>query len=342
VGVIGEEGANMAGLITRGEANAGIQARVDAMEGIAENLDSLQASGKLSGQAMVDAGQRLEEATTPSGGRLDDVVFQVYSPTAVIWQTGSLDDPRAVAHGGSAGWAPNASFLLNIHLPETRPGDLEPGKTYSARAVAGDAEGTGVVPTTGGFYSRWNGQVIDTPECPGADGERRDMLQACRRAKQRAEQMQERIDAIGAKAEREMNEAMKDAPEQFRPEIPAFSNVLERDLAEAVDCEIEAGLRSFNGTIEEVSGTLTGTVTITDVTHTEIVGTFALRGSGTKRVATYEPVACRDEPGIITGTRRRTDTQQGPISVSGEIRAPNVEGGLFRVTMTTVEVEPNP
>jgi hypothetical protein len=341
VGVIGEEGARMAGLISGGEAHAGVQARVEAMERAAERLDSLQKTGRAPGQAVQDAMGDLQGATKPSDGRVEDVVFQVYSPTAVIWQTGSLDDPRAVAHGGSAGWAPNASFLLNIHLPETRPADLEPGKTYSARAVAGDAEGSGVVPTIGGFYSRWNGQVIDTPECPGADGERRDMLQACRRAKQRMEQMQERIDAIGAEAEGKMNEAMKDAPEQFRPEIPAFSNMLERDVAEAVDCEIEAGLRSFSGTIEEVSGTLSGTVTITDVTDTEIVGTFALRGSGTKRVATYEPVACREEPGIITGTRRRTDRQQGPISVSGELRAPNVEGGQFRVTMTTVKLSPN-
>jgi len=340
VGVIGEEGAKMAGIITRGEANAGIQARVEAMEGIAENLDSLQASGELSGQAMGDAGQRLEEASTPSGGRLDDVVFQIYSPTAVIWQTGSLDDPRAVAHGGSAGWAPNASFLLNIHLPETRPADLEPGKTYAARAVAGEAEMAGVVPTLGGLYSRWNGQVIDTPECPGADGEREEVLQACRRAQQRMKQLEKRIDAAGATAEGKMNEALKDVPEGFRPDVPAFSNMLERGLAEAVDCEIEAGLRSFNGTIEEISGTLSGTVTITEITDTEVLGTFALRGSGTRTMATYEPVACREEPGIITGTRRRTDTQRGPISVSGEVRAPNVEGGQFRVTMTTVEVDP--
>jgi len=341
VGVIGEEGAKMAGLITRGEANAGIQARVEAMEGMAENLDSLQASGKLSGQAMGDAGQRLEEATTPSGGRLDDVLFQIYSPTAVIWQTGSLDDPRAVAHGGKAGWAPNASFLLNIHLPETRPADLQTGKTYAARAVAGEVEASGVVPTLGGFYSRWNGQVIDTPECPGADGEREEVLQACRRAQQRMKQLEKRIDAAGATAEGKMNEALKDVPEGFRPDVPVFSNMLERGVADAVDCEIEARLRSFSGTIEEVSGTLSGTVTITEITETEVVGTFALRGSGTKSIATHEPVACREQPGIITGTRRRTDTQQGPISVSGEVRAPNVEGGQFRVTMTTVEVDLN-
>jgi hypothetical protein len=82
-------------------------------------------------------------------------------------------------------------------------------------------------------------------------------------------------------------------------------------------------------------------VTITEITDTEVVGTFVLRGSGTKTIATYEPVACREQPGIITGTRRRTDTQRGQISVSGELRAPNVEGGQFRVTMTTVRVDPN-
>jgi hypothetical protein len=119
------------------------------------------------------------------------------------------------------------------------------------------------------------------------------------------------------------------------------STPYDRGFREAVDCEAEVGLITFEGETEVVTGSLSGTVTIDEITEDAIRGSFQLTGNGQRKRTSYTLETCRSN-GEVKGHREETRTDPGPISLDGEIHAPNHSAGLFRVQFVTVEVDPPP
>lgn len=351
VGIVSEDAAADLGLRSTAEGTDRPSPRDGETMSAVERLDSLAEAGKTGGEAMRNALSDLNEARTPPDDTPRDVVFQIYSPSALTFQSmGHLDEPRTVAHGGLAGWSRNAAMLVNIHLPGTTPADLKPGGRYAARAFSPSENGTdasGVIPTRTGFYTRWSGRTVPSPGCPSAEGrrERSRELAACRRAVQQSEKMRAKMEAAGRQAEAQMRSAMeglteaqKKLAESFIPEV---STPYDRGFREAVDCEAEVGLITFEGETEVVTGSLSGTVTIDEITEDAIRGSFQLTGNGQRKRTSYTLETCRSN-GEVKGHREETRTDPGPISLDGEIHAPNHSAGLFRVQFVTVEVDPPP
>jgi len=123
--------------------------------------------------------------------------------------------------------------------------------------------------------------------------------------------------------------------------LPDLGEAWKRGMGEEVNCEYEAGMLAFEGTTRSVQGALSGTVTIRTITENEVTGSFTLHGQGVRTTRTYEYMTC-DESGQIRGDRFEEETTQGPITLRGDLRAPNHTAGFFRVSFVTETVAPHP
>ena len=349
VGVLSEDAAEDLGLMSSAEKHAQQAARDDQALDALQRLDSLSGEGQTGGREMMEALSDLNESRTPSTDTPRDVVFQVYSPSALTFQSmGYLDDPRSAGHGGLAGWSRNAAMLVTIQLPGTAPEDLKEGGTYPARAYSPSEDGPerpGVIPTRQGFYTRWSGQTVPAPGCPSPEGaqEQQRELAACERSVNQLEQIRSQLDDVGEGAEQALRSGMKDMTEQQKKLaesfIPDLSNPYDRGYREGINCKAEVGLITFEGETEIVTGSMSGSVTIDEITDTAITGSFQLRGSGQRERTTYTLRTC-GQNGQVSGHRQKTTTDPGAISIDGELHAPNHAPGLYRVDFITVSVNP--
>ena len=349
VGVLSEDAAEDLGLMSTAEKQAQQSARDNQALDALERLDSLSGEGQRGGEEMMQALSDLNESRTPSSDTPRDVVFQVYSPSALTFQSmGYLDEPRSAGHGGLAGWSPNAAMLVTIQLPGTAPEDLREGGSYSARAYSPSGDGpaaSGVIETRQGFYTRWSGQTVPAPGCPSPEAaqEQQRELAACEQSVNRLEQMRSQMEAVGEGAEQKMRSELEGLTKQQKKLaesfIPDLSTQYDRGYREGINCKAEVGLITFEGETEVVTGSMSGSVTIDEITANEITGSFSLRGNGQRERTTYTLRTCK-ENGKVSGHRQKTTTDPGPISLEGELQAPNHSPGLYRVDFITVSVKP--
>jgi len=123
--------------------------------------------------------------------------------------------------------------------------------------------------------------------------------------------------------------------------IPDLDEAWQRGVGEQVNCAYEADLLAFEGTTRTVQGAMSGTVTIRTITENEVTGSFTLHGQGVRTTRTYENTTC-DDSGQIRGDWFDEETTQGPITLRGDLRAPNHTAGFFRVSFVTETVTPHP
>ncbi|PWE16409.1 hypothetical protein DDZ18_13390 [Marinicauda salina] len=294
--------------------------RLDETMAQAEQLLEMTEGGELSPgqlQAAAAQAQRMQDAFSgEAAGEQKSVVLPVHTPNAYVWHVGSLaGDPRHVRHGGVGGWRTNAAAHFVIHLPDASPDSIREGETYEAVAIAPDGGGSdmidGKVPTPAGFYTRWEGEFAPVPYPPADTPE------------EAREQERERA-----------------ACEAMRQQAMGVSGMLNNrptgELAERRDCRYRD--TAFEGRTVELYGSLAGTVTIEEITGAEIRGRFSLSGEGTRRETEY--AFNYDDAGRVTGNDVDEDSRTGPVSIEGELRAPNVvRGGQLRFGYDAVVVD---
>lgn len=88
------------------------------------------------------------------------------------------------------------------------------------------------------------------------------------------------------------------------------------------------GGMAFEGVIRYVSGRLSGTATVEDITGAEVTGAFSVDGPATLHVE--RSVFRRNDDGQIVGDESKQSTRQGTVTVSGSFSAPTTHAGWQR------------
>ncbi|NBC94741.1 MAG: hypothetical protein GVY27_00120 [Deinococcus-Thermus bacterium] len=285
--------------IGRAAAAGGEDARFDALgergEAMMDRIQGAMESGELDLEALADAEAgdvapggdlagslaALQDANRAFTGEGGDAVIQLYSPNALVWQTGMVEVmPAVIEHAGVGGWAENAVANLVIRLPGTAPEDLREGESYNAEVTPNFSPGDAV-------YGRWRGALRPIPG----------------------------------------------AQEAVRPLLPR----LRAEAAAALD--IGYGFQGRIRTLDAVS--LTGTVTVEDITGTGVRGTFDLSGSGRLTVETmefdYEDLG-DGQPQLVGSTTVEETEQRGPLSATGRFEAEARYDGIPRLGFMSVNL----
>lgn len=297
------------------------------LEALAARVDAGTFDPDEAGELM-DLGEEMQGLLGATDRDDASAVVHVFSPHLALWQVGILEGPFAAEHGGVGGWSRNAAGHVVIELPGTPPEDLRRGETYRAVAVAhgsddGPADGAGAE-TTRAFYTAWQGTHAEVPYGP----------------------FLEPADAVAHAAAVQRCRAARAQLDAGFAEMRA-GGLLTPAAGDLFDCDVR-GL-AFQGTTQELTGRLEGTLTVTSVTGGSVAGTFELSGQGTLRTETSRFTYARGrllgDTCYLNESTCETDERDGPISVSGTFEAPALLEGIprgprFEVRSVRLETAP--
>ena len=309
---------SLLGRAMTGEAYADEVAK--RFEKIGEQLDRIlpEDGANISPEDAAKLGKQFKQlqdtASSEAKGKTPNIVFPIYTPNAYVWQAGILPDSIYIKHQGHSGWQDNAAAFFVLHLPDTAPEDLRENETYKAVAHAPQGGGKDIqVPTNGGFYSRWRGEFEQIPYPPPSTPEQaenqRRRIQECKAAKKAMARLRNRLGG---------------------------NQRLTGEMAEKRDCNYIG--TAFEGMRQRLYGRLTGTVTVENITGAEIIGSFELSGECTLVEKEYQ--FRYDKDGRLTGNSRSEKSRDGPIKVTGKLRAPNIRHGQLQFGYEAIVIEP--